>query len=80
MFRRDRLTVLAWIVLIIILSIPIVNVIFAVFMFIRRGTSATVKNFFIAYLILYVLAAWLGFFNMSSFFASISGMLSNIIG
>jgi len=33
MFRRDRLSVLAWIALIVILSIPIVNVIFAVWMF-----------------------------------------------
>jgi hypothetical protein len=80
MFRRDKLTVLAWIVLIIILSIPVVNVIFAVIMFIRRKTSATVKNFFIAYLILYILAAWFGFFNISSLFATISGLLSNIIG
>jgi len=31
-------------------------------MFIRRGTSDTVKNFFIAYLLLYALA-FLGMFN-----------------
>lgn len=63
MFRNDKLSVFAWIALIVILSIPIVNVVFAVWMFIRRGTSDTVKNFFIAYLILYILAAGLGLFN-----------------
>ncbi|MBU1020432.1 MAG: hypothetical protein KJ847_04395, partial [Firmicutes bacterium] len=66
------LSVLAWIVLIVILSIPIVNIIFAVWMFIRRGTSDTVKNFFVAYLILYVLAAWLGIFNGA--FANLQGL------
>ncbi len=62
MFRKDRLSVLAWLVLIIILSIPIVNIIFAVYMFIRRRTSDTVKNFFVAYLVLYFLALF-GMFN-----------------
>jgi len=64
--------VLAWIALIVILSIPIVNVIFAVWMFIRRGTSDTVKNFFVAYLILDILAAGLGLFNGA--FANFQGL------
>lgn len=72
MFRKDKLSVLAWIVLIIILSIPVVNVIFAVLMFIRRGTSDTVKNFFVAYLILYILAVWMGIF--SGAFANLQGL------
>lgn len=72
MFRRDKLSVLAWIALIVILSIPIVNIIFAVWMFIRRGTSDTVKNFFVAYLILYILAAWLGIFNGA--FSNLQGL------
>ncbi|GEM_PF-1250150 len=63
MFTSDRLSVLAWIALIVILSIPVVNVIFAIVMFIRRRTSQTVKNFFIAYLVLYVLATFLGVFD-----------------
>jgi len=62
MFRKDKLSVLDWIILIIILSIPVLNIVFAVLMFIRRGTSDTVKNFFIAYLLLYALA-FLGMFN-----------------
>jgi len=70
MFRRDKLSVFAWIVLIIILSIPIVNIIFAVIMFIRSGTSDTVKNFFIAYLLLYALA----------FFGMFNGAFSNMQG
>ena len=62
MFSKDRLSVLAWIVLIIILSIPVLNIIFAVIMFLRPRTSATVKNFFIAFLVLYGLA-FLGIAN-----------------
>ena len=56
MFRTDRLSVLEWILLLIILSVPILNVVFAVWMFFRGKASETVKNFFIAYLILYLLA------------------------
>ena len=70
MFRKDKLSVSAWIILIVILSIPILNVVFAVWMFIRRGTSDTVKNFFIAYLLLYFLA----------FFGMFNGAFSNMQG
>ena len=56
MFKKDRLSVLEWIVLLIILAIPILNVVFAVWMFFRGKASETVKNFFIAYLVLYLLA------------------------
>lgn len=70
MFRRDKLSVLAWMALIIILSIPILNIVFAGWMFIRRGTSETVKNFFIAYLILYFFA----------FFGVFNGAFSNMQG
>ncbi len=70
MFRRDKLSVLAWIILIIILSIPVVNLIFAVLMFISKKTSDTVKNFFIAYLVLYALA----------FFGMFNGAFSNMRG
>ena len=62
MFRSDKLSVLEWIVLLIILAVPVLNVIFAIWMFLRFKSSATVKNFFIAYLILYVLA-WIGLFG-----------------
>ena len=70
MFRRDKLSVLAWMALIIILSIPILNIVFAVLMFIRKETSDTVKNFFIAYLLLYFLA----------FFGMFNGAFSNMQG
>ena len=60
MFRSDRLSVLEWIL--IILTVPILNVVFAVWMFIRGKASETVKNFFIAYLLLYLLA-YLGIFT-----------------
>ncbi len=70
MFRKNKLSVIAWVVLIVILSIPILNIVFAVLMFLRRGTSDTVKNFFIAYLLLYALA----------FFGMFNGAFSNMQG
>lgn len=62
MFRSDRLSVLAWMVLLVLLTIPIVNVIFVIWILIRRRASQTVKNFFWAYAIFYILA-WFGLFG-----------------
>ena len=73
MFKKDKLSVIEWIVLLIILSVPILNVIFAVWMFLRGRASETVKNFFIAYLVLYVLA-FLGMFG--GVFDNIQGLFS----
>lgn len=73
MFKRDRLTVLEWIVLLIILTIPILNVIFAIWMFFRGKASETVKNFFIAYLLLYLLA-WIGV--LGGVFENMQGLFS----
>ena len=71
MFRKDKLSVLSWLVLIIILSIPVVNVIFVLVMLLGPGASSTVKNFFIAYLILWALA-FFGMFNGA--FDNVSGL------
>mgnify|MGYP000903852237 CR=1 FL=1 len=73
MFKSDRLSVAEWIVLLIILAIPILNVIFAIYMFIQRKASETVRNFFIAYLVLYFLA-WLGI--LGGVFNNLSGLFN----
>lgn len=73
MFRNDKLSVLEWILLLVILTIPILNVIFAIWMFFRGRASETVKNFFVAYLILYLLA-WLGI--LGGVFNNIQGLFS----
>lgn len=70
MFRKDRLSVLAWMVLLFILTVPILNVIFVVWILIRRRASHTVKNFFLAYGVFYLLAIF-GMFN---------GVFSNMQG
>jgi hypothetical protein len=73
MFKTNRLSVVEWIVLLIILSIPILNVIFAIYMFVKKKASETVKNFFIAYLVLYFLA-WLGL--LGGVFNNLSGLFN----
>lgn len=73
MFRNDKLSVLEWILLLVILTVPILNVVFAVWMFIRGKASETVKNFFVAYLILY-LFAWLGI--LGGVFDNMQGLFS----
>lgn len=73
MFRTDKLSVLEWILLLVILTVPILNVVFAVWMFIRGRASETVKNFFVAYLILYLLA-WLGI--LGGVFENMQGLFS----
>ena len=70
MFRSSKVTVLEWIILLVICSVPILNIIFVVFMFIRGKASPTIKNFFVAYLILWVLA----------FFGMFTGVFSNFQG
>jgi len=62
MFSRNDLSVLAWIIMIVILSIPVVNVLFVIYIFLKRKANKSVKNFFVAYLILYCLA-FFGVFN-----------------
>jgi hypothetical protein len=61
-FRSDKISILGWMVLLVLLTIPVVNVIFVIWILIRRRASQTVKNFFIAYGVFYLLA-WLGLFN-----------------
>ena len=73
MFRSDRLSSLEWIILLIILTVPVLNVIFAVWMFFRGKASETVKNFFIAYLLLYLLA-YLGV--LTGVFENVRGLFS----
>jgi len=72
-FRNDKLSVMEWIFLLVILTIPILNVVFAVWMFIRGKASETVKNFFVAYLILY-LFAWVGI--LGGVFDNMQGLFS----
>ena len=73
MFRHDKLSVFEWILLLVILAVPILNVVFAVWMFIKGNASETVKNFFVAYLILYLLA-WMGIFG--GVFENMQGLFS----
>lgn len=58
MFRNNKVSVLEWIILIIILNIPILNVIFAVVLTLRGRTSVTIKNFFVAYLVMWFFAVF----------------------
>lgn len=62
MYTGKTVSVLGWILLLIIMNIPVVNVIFVIWMFIRRRANQSIKNFFVAYLIFYVFAMF-GMFN-----------------
>ncbi len=70
MFKSNKISVVGWMVLLVLCSIPVVNVIFVVWILIRRKASSTVKNFFIAYGVFYVLA----------FFGMFNGVFGNVQG
>lgn len=57
MFKQNKLTIFQWFVLILIMSVPILNIIFLVWGFLTNRFSRNLKNFIIAYLIFYLLFA-----------------------
>lgn len=73
MFTSDRVSVLGWVILLLIMSVPILNVIFVIWMFLRRKSSKTIKNFLVTFLVFYLLA----FFGMQT---GIFGGLSQLWG
>ena len=63
MFKRKDISVLAWMILILILSVPILNVVFVVWVLLSSRANRSVKNFVIAGLMFWFLAAVFGFFS-----------------
>lgn len=57
MFKKNKLSIFEWLILIILISIPIVNIIFVVWGILNNKFSENLKNFGIAYLIFYLLFA-----------------------
>ena len=56
MFKKNKLNVLEWLILIIFLSIPLFNIIFIIWGVLNNKFSQNLKNFGIAYVIwVYVL-------------------------
>ena len=55
MFKKNKLSILEWFLLLILVSIPIVNIIFIVWGVLNNKFSENLKNFGIAYVIFYFL-------------------------
>lgn len=56
MFKKNKLSILEWLLLIVILSIPILNVVFVIWGLLNNKFSQNLKNFGVAYVIwVYVL-------------------------
>lgn len=72
MFKRKDISVLAWMILILILSVPVLNVIFVVWVLLSSKANRSVKNFVVAGLMFWILAAAFGLFSET--FAIISGL------
>jgi hypothetical protein len=62
MYSNKNVGVLAWMILLFLLAIPVVNVIVVALLLIRGKTNQTIKNFFFAYFFFYLLAIF-GMFN-----------------
>lgn len=73
MFRRKEVSVLGWMILILILNVPILNVVFVIWAFLSSRVNKTLKNFFVAYIVFWFLAFFgiftVTFENMQGLFA-----------
>jgi len=64
MFSRKEVSVLGWMILLLILNVPILNVIFVIWAFLSSRVNKTLKNFFVAYLVFWLLA-FFGIFTVT---------------
>jgi len=64
MFRKKEIGVLGWMILIVLLNIPIINVIFVIWALISDSVNKTLKNFFTAYMIFWILS-FFGIFSVT---------------
>ena len=63
MFKQKNISVLAWMILILILSVPILNVVFVILTLLSSKANKSVKNFLIAGLVFAILFQWFGWFS-----------------
>ncbi len=66
MFKKNKLGIIEWLVLIIIMSIPIVNIVFLIWGLVKNKFSENLKNFVIAYFIVFLLLGG-GLFQLGIF-------------
>ncbi|AIO18597.1 hypothetical protein KQ51_00717 [Candidatus Izimaplasma bacterium HR1] len=71
MFKGRDIGVLGWVFLILILNIPILNVIFVIWALFSHRVNKTLKNFFTAYIIFWLLS-FFGVFSVT--FENFSGL------
>jgi len=71
MFKRKEISVLGWVILILILSVPVLNVVFVIWAILSNRVNKSVKNFFFAYLVFWALS-FFGIFSVT--FDSLQGL------
>ena len=71
MFSRKDISILGWIILLLILNFPILNVIFVIWALLSKRVNKTLQNFFAAYLIFWILA-FFGIFSVT--FENLQGL------
>lgn len=71
MFSRKEVGVLGWVLLLIILNVPVLNVIFVVWALLSSRVNKTLKNFFVAYLVFWLLS-FFGIFSVT--FDNVQGL------
>ncbi|PAT02009.1 hypothetical protein CI105_03880 [Candidatus Izimaplasma bacterium ZiA1] len=63
MFRSNRVSTLEWMILIVLMAIPVVNIIAWVILFFGVRTSGTIRNFLMAILVFIILSFIFGIFT-----------------
>ena len=56
MFKNDRVTIVEWLIILIIIPIPVVNFIFLFYVLLNRNISKTIENLVYALLIMMLIA------------------------
>lgn len=64
MFKKQEVSVVGWILLLVILNVPVLNIIFVVWAFLSNKVNRTLKNFFSAYLVFWLLS-FFGIFSVT---------------
>lgn len=61
MYKSNKLGLIDWLILLVLLAIPVVNIIVGILLYLSPGTSRTVKNFLLAVVIILVAGIILNF-------------------
>jgi hypothetical protein len=77
MFEKDQLGVFDWILFFVLMSIPIVNIIFFIILLAGGNTNQTLKNYLWAFVVMFVFALFLAITVLAPIIQQFVDMIAN---